>query len=290
MKKFIEVLPIVCLLLVAISCDKKGDNIVALSSAVFVHASPGTPSAQVYLDTLLQSMPTNASYSISYASTLSSNTTFSSGYVGIYPIAHNISFENRTTTPKKVFAALRDGFAGNEFYSYFLYDTLEQGQVKVLRLIDDLTTPPAGNANVRFLNLAPRSPALDITFVRGSSFVDTTSSSAGVAVFIASDSVTISNKPYVGPSPDANSLAKFISIPGSSGNAATTKAKGITALPAEFKNNRYIIKLKAAGTQTVLAQSAQTTLNAGSIYTVFARGTAQGQPLGISLYANYLLF
>jgi Domain of unknown function (DUF4397) len=288
MKKIVQAIYTLSAALFAFSCKKSGDDIIPLSSAAFIHASPGTPSSQVYLDTLLQSMSTNSSYNISYSSALTGS--FNSGYLGIYPGSHSVSLENRSTT-KKVFASLNDNFAGNQFYSYFLYDTLNpQGQARVLRLVDDLTVPSSGNANVRFLNLALNSPSLDVTLVRGSSFVDTTSSSTGVASFVATDSVTFQNRGYVGASPDATALAKFTGIPGSSGNATTTKAKGIGALPADFKNNRYIIKLKTAGTQTVLAQSAQTTLNAGSIYTIFARGTAQGQALGISVYTNYLLF
>ncbi|HWJ90358.1 MAG TPA: DUF4397 domain-containing protein [Flavisolibacter sp.] len=290
MKKYSQIIFATALALVLLSCKKYKDETSGLSSAVFIHASPGTPSAQIYLDTLLQSILTNSSYSLSYSAGLTGTTTFSSGYVGIYPGSHKISLENRSTNPKKVFININQDFERNKFYSFFLYDTLNaSGEAKILRLTDDLSIPASGNTKIRFLNLAPNSGSLDVTLVRGTAF-DTSSTSTQKLDFVATDSVTISSQAYVGATPDVNALSAFkTSVPGTTGEAIA-KAKTIATVPGLNKNNRYIIKLKAAGTQNVLAQSTVIALNAGGIYTIFARGTAQGQALGVSVFAHYLQF
>src|SRR4051812_46741759 len=110
MKKHSQLLLTATLAFVLISCKKYEDEKPGLSSAVFIHASPGTPSVQIYLDTLLQSVTTNSSYSLSYSGGLTGTTTFSSGYVGIYPGSHTISLENRSTNPKKVLSSFSQEF------------------------------------------------------------------------------------------------------------------------------------------------------------------------------------
>lgn len=257
-----------------IACNKKG-NTPVFGSAGFIHASPGTPSFQVFVDTLGPINNTTVAYG------------GSSGYIGLIPGTRNIALENRTTTPKAVYGQFADNIEEGKAYSYVLYDTVDsKGLVKSLRLNDVLTLPSGSNAAIRFLNLAPNGGNMDVTLVRGTQY-DTSSTSTQKLAFAAIDSVTITNQGYVGSTvPDAATLSPFkYTVAGVTGNAI---AKGTTlaALPAFNQNNRYLIRLKTAGTQTLL-QSTAVTLAPGRIYTVFSRGTARGQALAVSVVQHY---
>ena len=91
MKRTIKIFSGIVLMVLAFSCKKSSDDPEQLSSAVFIHASPGTPTFQIYMDTLLQSVPTNSSFSLSYSSALTGATSFSSGYVGMIAGTHAVS-------------------------------------------------------------------------------------------------------------------------------------------------------------------------------------------------------
>lgn len=148
---------------------------------------------------------------------------------------------------------------GTGIYSFFVYDTTTSatGQAKVLRLKDDLTLPATTDAKVRFLHLAPNAPAVDVTLLRTS--------------VTPNDSVTITNKSYVGATPDAVALAAFQSVP-----------KGV-----------YSVKFKLAGTQTLALpafaadMSRGTDITQGGIFSIFASGTAKGRPLVGRLLRHY---
>ena len=143
-------------------------------------------------------------------------------------------------------------------YSFFVYDTTTSASAsdaKVLRLKDDLTLP-GNTSRVRFLHLAPRGSAVDITLLRTSS--------------TPNDSVTISGKSFIGGSPNEESLAPFISVP----------------------RGTYTAKIKTAGTQTVLASATVTLTNGadvtqGRIVTLYITGTAKGRPLAIGQFRHY---
>ncbi len=136
-----------------------------------------------------------------------------------------------------------------KIYSFFAMDTVLNSKLKVLQLTDDLTLPASGMAHVRFLHLAPATAPVDVTFTRGT------------------DSVTMSGMSYAGTTttPNVATLAKFTPIP-----AGT-----------------YTIKVKSPGTQTVLAQSAATSLGAVKIFTFYVKGGAKSQPLSVSSMTNY---
>ncbi len=291
MKKYIQSLILLAVFSgVLVSCKKESTVPEGLSSAAFIHTSPGTPATQIYIDTLLQSIPTNSTYSMTYSTGLTGGTSFSSGYVGVASGNRTISLENRAGGVRKVYNSFTHDFAENGIYSFIMFDTLDaNGQARVLKLTDDLSLPPAGMTKIRFLNLAPNSAALDVTLVRGTAF-DTSSTTTAKIHFVGTDSVTIANQSFPGVHPDLAALSRFThTIPGSTGEAIA-KAATLAAVPAANRDNRYVIRLKAAGTQTILAQSAITILNKDNIYTIFARGTALGQALGVSLFANYIKF
>lgn len=142
-------------------------------------------------------------------------------------------------------------YSEGKIHSIYAYDTLLNGKVRFMTLNDDLTLPSGTNAKVRFLNLAPLQASVDVTFLRTSA--------------APMDSVTLSNFAYAGASPNTALLEKFTSLPGGS----------------------YTIKLKNAGTQTVVLSATSTMLTPGRITTVFASGTAKGQPLTINGINNF---
>jgi hypothetical protein len=116
--------------------------------------------------------------------------------------------------------------------------------LRAVQLTDDLTVPSDTTVHVRFLHLAPLAPAVDITLVRTSPKLD---------------SVTIRNRAYIGATPNASALSAFTPIPG---------------------GTAYTLKVKAAGTQTVVATfSLGTALTSRRIVTLVATGTARGQAL-----------
>ena len=277
-------------MVLALSCKKTNDDPQQISSVAFIHASPGTPYVQIFMDTLLQEIPTNAADTLGYSRTLTGTASFTSGYVGVLAGDHQVSLENRATTPKKVFGSFTRNFEASKAYSVFLYDTVNSsGQAGVLQLNDDLSLPVSGSTKIRFLHLAPNAPTLDVTLIRGTAF-DTSTATGQQLKFIGTDSVTITNRSFIGSHPDINALSAFThTINGSSGEAIFTSAT-IAGVPGLNQNNRYVIRLKAAGTQNVLAESVPTPLNRDNIYTIFARGTAMGQPLGVSVFANYVRF
>jgi hypothetical protein len=56
-------------------------------------------------------------------------------------------------------------FEGNKSYSLFAIDSVSK--LSTLLTVDDLTTPAAGKAHVRFIHLSPDAPAVDIAVVGG---------------------------------------------------------------------------------------------------------------------------
>jgi hypothetical protein len=258
------------------SCGKDMDDPQEFSSAVVIHASPGTPGINVLADTVILN-----------ASPITFNQTI--GYQGFDPGSRRVTIRNIASTGTTTYADLMNQtFEAGKAYSYFLYDTLINNQAKVLRLEDDLSLPAAGNVKVRFVHLAPEFGPLDVTFVRGTLFTNS-SVTPNASVFEATDSVTISNVSPVGANPDTKALSAFREIRGGTGFAAFTGAN-LGAVPEANRNNRYVIKLKNAGTQTVVATSALTGINltTGKAYTIYATGSVKkGQILRVNVFTNF---
>jgi hypothetical protein len=145
-------------------------------------------------------------------------------------------------------------------YSFWVYDTTTSltGTARVLKLKDDLSLPAANMAKVRFLHLAPKNGAVDVTFLRTS----------GTTPY---DSVTISNISYVGAAPNEDALAAFTSIP----------------------RARYDVRVKAAGTQTVLATrtgqiiAGGINITEGRIRTYYLTGGAKSRALTVGSFTHF---
>lgn len=222
------------------SCEKAFEQPADWTSAAVIHAAPGTDTLHAFVDT--------GRYTATGVTYLNNST-----YLPVLAGSHPVNIIKGTTfSGTKYVPTFNWNFERGKIYSFFVYDTVPAagGTAKVLRLTDDLTLPTGTNTNVRFLHLAPNGPAVDVTLLRTS--------------VTPNDSVTITNRSYIGATPNEASLSAFMPIPGGT----------------------YTAKVKAAGTQTVLLSSS-VALNAGRIVTLFATGTAKGRPLAIGSFRHY---
>ena len=218
------------------------------SPAVFINASPGVsgslpqPGLHVFIDTFQKS-----SSVIAYRG--------GSGYISASPGSRKVQLRSSVDLKTNFIDLGAETFTSNKASTYFIYDTLSAAnqKLKTLRLDDNLTLPDAGFVNFRFLNAAVNSAPLDVTFLRTS--------------VTPNDSVTVTNQPYIGASPNAANFSSFNK-----------------KLPLGV----YTIKLKATGTQTVLVTPATLTLSPYStIHTFFTTGTAVGLPLSFASVRHY---
>lgn len=188
--------------------------------------------------------------------------TGSSGYLSVAPGVRKIEVRSSIDQVTKFAEISTESFASNTASTFVIYDTLDAvtGRARLLRLRDTLTLPAAGLIKVRFLPLALNSSAMDVTLLRTS--------------VTPNDSVTLFNQSFVGPTPSAAALATL---------------SGFVSIPA----GAYSVKLKTAGTQTVLATQVLSLANlAGTgnitgINTIFTTGNAKGLPLRVGLFRHY---
>jgi hypothetical protein len=246
MNKLLGFILISCVL---ISCGKDNTFSNDFSSAAFINAAPATaasiPSLNVYIDTFLQT-------SVAYGGT--------TGYLSLNPGTRKLQLKNSANLVTYVDLG-SEGFSTNTASTYVVYDTISVANptLRVMRLSDTLTLPPAGFIKVRFLHLAPRTGPLDVTFVR--------------TTVVPNDSITFSNLTYAGATPNVQALSTFTSIP----------------------LGAYTIKLKNAGTQTVIGTSttiASLANLAGAagltgINTIYLTGGAAGAGLAFSRMRHY---
>jgi hypothetical protein len=120
-------------------------------------------------------------------------------------------------------------------------------RINLIALADDLTAPAAGKAHVRFVHASPNAPAVDIS---------TEAQPAGVGVF--------TNRSFVNT------------------QAAATAVQSFTPVDA----GTLTLQVRAAGTAPAVLTIPDVTLQAGKIYTIYARGFLGGtgdQALGASI-------
>lgn len=133
------------------SCTKKNDDPTFYSSLSVTHASPDAPAVDILID---NSKVTTAPFSYT-------NTT---GYLkNLISGKRNIKVNVAGTTTNVINADIT--FEGNKSYSLFAIDSVSK--LSTLLTVDDLTTPAAGKAHVRFIHLSPDAPAVDIAVVGG---------------------------------------------------------------------------------------------------------------------------
>jgi len=187
-----------------------------------VHASPDAPAVDLLVDNTI----------VGTGLAFPNNT----GYLNVSAGSRNIKV-NVTGTSTTVINANVSVTSGTS-YSVFAVDSV--AAISALVLSDDLTTPAAGKAHVRFVHLSPNAPAVDVA-VQG-----------GGVVF---------------------------------GNKAFTEYTAFTPLDA----GTYDLEVRVAGTSTVVLPLNGIALQAGKIYTVFAKGFVGGagaQDLGAQIIVN----
>lgn len=197
-------------------------NKVPLARVITVHTSPNAPGVDLLVDGTVAG--TNLTYP--------NNTPYLSAAAGMRNIKVNV-----TGTTTTVINATLD-LVGGTSYSVFASDSVSR--IAPLVLTDDLATPAAGKAHVRFVHLSPNAPAVDVA-VQG-----------GAVVF---------------------------------GNRAFKQFTAFAPLDA----GTYNLEVRLAGTTTVVLPLPNITLQAGKIYTVFAKGFVGGtgaQALGAQIIVN----
>ncbi len=194
----------------------------ASAKVMAVHASPDAPGVDLLVDNAISG----------------TNLTFpnNSGYLNVPAGSRNIKV-NVTGTSTTVINATLPLDAGAA-YSVFASDSVSS--IESLVLVDNLSTPAAGKAHVRFVHLSPNAPAVDVAL------------QGGAVVF---------------------------------GNKSFKEYTEFTPLDAAT----YNLEVRLEGTSTVVLPLPNVTLEAGKIYTVFAKGFVGGsgaQALGAQIVLN----
>lgn len=200
------------------SCEKEEEKTYA--NVLVTHASPDAPGVDLLVDGSVQN---------SAALTFPNNT----GYLQVESGMRNIKVNVSGTSTTVINADLT--LEADKNYSVFAVDSVSNISAVVVN--DDLSTPAAGKAHVRFIHLSPNAPAVDVAL------------DGGAVVF---------------------------------GNKSFTEATAFTPLDA----GSYDLEVRVAGTSTVALDLDPITLEAGKIYTVFAKGFLTGtgaQELGASI-------
>lgn len=220
------------------SCGKENTFSTNFGSSAFINASMGSPGLEILEDTIKKHAGSIAALGWS-------------NYLGFVPgskVTNIRRADNLSTVASNTYS-----YEVGKANTVIIYDTLTvgtggvlTGSLRLATLNDNLTAPAAGRTHVRFAHVAQNAPAVDVTLLRTS--------------VTPNDSVTISNRAYIGNSPS---------------EAVITASSTFSSLPVGV----YSVRIKLAGTQT-LARAAQTfTLLDGGLYTIVAMGTARGVPL-----------
>ena len=188
------------------------------AKVLVVHASPNAPGVDLYVDQAKQ----NTS-----ALTFSNNT----GYLGVNAGDRRIQVKaNPSTTSSASAIDATLPLTKNVNYSVFAIDSLSK--ISALVTVDDLTTPAAGKAHIRFIHLSPNSPAVDVSVV---------GQAAGVGLFLnRSFNKTITPAQYAFTSVDAATYNLEVRVAGTTtvalavGNVTLTAGKIYTVFAKGF--------------------------------------------------------
>jgi len=211
------------------SCDSDDDDMPAQQARVMVvHASPDAPAVDVRVNNAV------AVAGLAYP--------MRTAYTNVAAGAANIKVAASGTTTNVIDANVN--LAANTSYSVFAVNRL--ANIGAAVVMDNLATPAAGRAHVRFLHLSPDAPAVDIAVQGGS--------------------VLFPNRSFN----DQNTMASLASF---------------TPVDA----GTYDLEVRAAGTTTAVLPLNDVVLQAGKIYTVFAKGLLGGtgaQALGAEVIVH----
>lgn len=206
--------------------------------------------------------------------TILTGTTNIGFYAGVTPGAANISARDTSLaigTPE--YYAQSFNFEPGKSYAFFLYDTLNaSNRFRGFFLPTDRTLEPqAATAEVRFLNLSPLSPALDAWFIR-----QTSNGATPTPALIPKDSVLVSaGQSFVGSLP---------TIPATLGNFTSVTANQAANSGAGNLATNYLVRVRLAGSPTVVGTSAAFTFVPGKNYTVYVRNKYPTIAFGASVH------
>jgi hypothetical protein len=221
-------------------------NIINAAPVVSTAFAPLLPTFTLFVDTSIR-----ANTALTYRG--------ATGYQAVTPGVRNLSLRLAGNTNRVLWTANNQQINNGQGYTYLIYDTLPipvtaTSTYRGVQLVDDLNLPATGQAKVRFAHLAINAPAVDVTLLRTS--------------VTPNDSVTISNRSYLGAAPTLATIAQTATF---------------SAIPA----GTYSLRVKAAGTQTLALAPATVTIGNQNIFTFYAAGTAQGQALTANAFRHY---
>ena len=203
---------------------------------------------------------------LNLAGVIAPNATVSGIYLGVAPGARATIIRDSSSASNIDYYTDNINVEAGSSYSYFVYDTLTSGKFKGILLNTD-RNPDVNYANskIRFLNLSPKSPALDFWLVRrvGGTVTDSLKIFSGV--------------PYLGnTTPDPVALSAFTPVAASQAAGANAPGSAVTD---------YIIRIRNSSTNAVVSSTAATTLANARNYTFFAKGIYPSTSL-ISFFNN----
>lgn len=155
-----------------ISCKKEARTIYQITAADSSHisitnASPAITNFQLYLNNKLISLPDSP---ISFGKTIfvstirNANTYFPDTvllpYINIKSGYQELGFGSYGNS--NILGQLNNNFEPNASYSLFLTDTIVHGKVSNVLLKDNIRTTDSTVSQIRFLNLSPDAPPLDV--------------------------------------------------------------------------------------------------------------------------------
>lgn len=186
-KFLMQLLPIALSCVLFVACDKDDDmpEEGPVASVSVTHAAPGAPPVDILVDNNRVTTTSKLAFGSTTGTPGSPYLQLNSGNRNVKVTADGTNFVfdgNVTLQP-------------NMNYSLFAYDTVMNGQIKVLALQDDLSAPAANNVKVRFLHLSPNAPPVDVLLINGT------------------DTVALEDQTYIGASPNAAELSGFAAIP-----------------------------------------------------------------------------
>lgn len=227
MKNYLFLAMLAILPVAMVSCSDDDDNNPINSAqnarVMAVHASPDAPSVDLYVD----------------GNKIGSNLAFpdATNYLTVGAGSRNVQVKVYNTSTTVIDADV--DVTANKSYSVFAVDSVSR--ISAIVLEDNLATPAAGKAHVRFVHLSPNAPAVNITLTDGT------------VIF---------------------------------GNVAFKGYEDFTPLDA----GTYDLQVRDAATNTaVVLNLPGIELQAGKIYTVFAKGFVGGagaQALGAQIIVN----
>ena len=213
MKPFIwKTLSIAFFTLPLLSCDKDDeDDNMAQAKVMVVHASPNAPAVDVRVND--QTALTNVAYP--------SNST----YLAVNAGSANLKVSPTGTTTNVIDATVT--LNGNTNYSVFAIDSV--AKIKAAIVQDNLATPAAGKAHVRFFHFSPNAPSVDIAVAAGpvlfpNRIFNDQSSNASVANFTPVDAGTYTLE--VRPAGTATAVLTIPNVQLVAGKIYTVFAKG----------------------------------------------------------------